>query len=149
MSQKTVECIDTLESLDAQGGNLPDEEAISLLSQLQQEHPKLRFYYDKLFRLVVVGPPDCQVTMPYYLYARAGIIIAAHSGYCELVKDEDDVVRTEGLKNRLMQSALGLSPTGRLDEETLSALAEVVAAQPKMAEEEIEKVLNQRRKRFS
>jgi len=149
---KTLDCIKRLRSLTVPGKNLPGKEVKKALSDLQGLHPQYRFYYDKLYLLVVVGPPDCRLTLPPYLYNQADLVLVVQEDAakfrCDILKDRDGVIETVGQRYRVMQAAFGLPPTGRLDDASLAAMAGVVEGAPKLTEEEIEALLEDRRNRY-
>jgi hypothetical protein len=146
--ERTTVLVSRLRTITAPDKDFPAKEVRSILENLREMYPKYRFHYDRLYRLVVVGPPDCGLMMPPTLYWHADLVLAVHSSECAIIKDRGSIVETTGQLNRIVQTTLGLEPTGELDETTLAAMSGVVKGAPKMSNEQIEAVLKERRSRF-
>lgn len=145
--QKVIKVIRALQTLVVQRPYDKDE-AEAILDELRGFYPQYRFYHDPIYRLVVVGTPDCRLTMSGTLLGNADIVLALYSNKVETVKDREGTLETEWQRIRLSQAALGLVPTGSFNETTFAAMATVVKGEPKMTEEEITALIEERRTRY-
>jgi hypothetical protein len=105
------------------------------MRQLRELFPAFRFFYDSHYKLVVVTPYlNARVTwaddfpkllvIPHGLSHAASYILRVSSEDIEVCKDQNDLLRSDQERIRLVQVVLGLVPDGILGEQTRLAMQE-------------------------